>query len=118
MAGVVGYRKTVWDNATNAQRAFLRAILNAVKLGQPALIDDGTGVEWYVFADVRIDRTFVENLGWANTALPAITTQPVRSYQVPEGSDPLFLASQAQGNTPWFAAAQSLPDGWFPVQVV
>ncbi len=115
MAGAVAYRGLEWNGATNAQRAFLRAILNAVHLGQPALHDNGSGVNWYVFDDPRIDQTFVENLAWANTALPAITTEPDRSYVVPDGADPLLVASQAQGTTPWFAAAGAVPDGWFPV---
>ena len=83
MSGIVGYRKSAWDGATNAQRAFLRSILNTLKLGSPALGTVG-GVEWYVFADHRIDPQFVENLAWANSALPLITSEPDRDYPTTE----------------------------------
>ncbi len=83
MAGAVAYRKSAWNNATNAQRAFLRAILNALNLGEPAIYDDG-GVQWFVFHDSRINQTFVENLAWANSMLTAVTSEPDRTYPTTE----------------------------------
>ena len=79
MSGIVTYKKSAWDGATKEQRAFLKSIMNALKLGDPA---SGTfnGEVWYVFSDWRINQRFVENLAWANSAIPLITSEPVRDY--------------------------------------
>ena len=76
--GFVGYRKNAWDNATNEQRAVLKTVINALELGDPV---EGTidGVEWLVFYDQRINPKFVENLGWLNSILASITTEPQRA---------------------------------------
>ena len=83
MSGIVTYKKSAWDGATKEQRAFLKSIMNALKLGDPA---SGTfnGEAWYVFSDWRINQRFVENLAWANSAIPLITSEPVRDYPTTE----------------------------------
>ena len=83
MSGIVGYKKSAWDGATKEQRAFLKSIMNTLKLGVPALGTIG-GEEWYVFSDWRINSTFVENLAWGNSAIPLITSEPVRDYPLTE----------------------------------
>jgi len=118
MAGIVGYRKTAWDNATNEQRAFLKSIMNTLNLGDPVLGTVGSE-EWYMFSDWRINQKFVENLAWANSALPLITSEPDRDYPTVDGNgdplgDPLTLAADAQGVVAWFTARQDLPAGWVP----
>ena len=122
MAGFVGYRKNTWDNASAAQRAVLRTVINQLELGDPVLGTIG-GVEWYVFHSAKINPRFVENLAWFNTVLASITTAPVRDYPTTDQDgeplgDPLTLAADAQGAVAWFAAASDLPASWTPVSGV
>lgn len=110
MAGLVGYRKGAWDNATAAQKAFLRLVWDEVKLGEPVWVRIA-GQDWLVFHDARISPRKVAIIGWANHQIAQITDSPDFSFVVPEGDDPLTVAADAQGAVNWFTARQGMPAG-------
>lgn len=113
MAGIVGIRQSAWNAASPPQRAVARMIFNRLELGTPA---SGTiaGQAWFVWADHRIDQTFVENLAWCMSHLTDFDDAPIRDYAVPVDADPLTVAADANNGVAWFTARQSLPAGWTP----
>ena len=60
----IAIRKNAYDNASAGQKSVLRLVLQKLELGTPAVYENGSGVQFYVFDDSRITLNDVKWVGW------------------------------------------------------